>query len=45
MIGLVAERNPGVEARIRRTGLALAGLSVALFVVSVGFIVLGWWMR
>lgn len=43
MIGAVAERDPALAARIRRTGLMLAGIASALFLLSLGIILLRWW--
>ena len=45
MIGAVADRDPRMAERIRKTGIFLATASLCLFLASSGFILLRWWTR
>ena len=41
----VADRDPELQARIRRTGLFLAYIAASLFFSSTAFILWRWWHR
>ena len=45
MTGLVADRHPVLQARIRRTGWLLAAVAASLFTASMALILIRWWNR